>query len=319
MRPAILLTSGLVALALSSNAQRFTLMPQVGMEKARTAIQYNNLPSFSPLSGQLSPYIGARFNYKMKTGHGAFVSAGTNRSIVSYDFANVESGRDLYSAYTGKYKLNLQAGYQYNSKPIYLNKAAAARSLKQAQEKKQAEKGYSSYKSRCGMYAGRCGSGNNNASNSTPSTVQDKGWYVSVQPSVGAAYIPSVKNSLNTKTTGSQSIYNFEAGNYNYAFVTGVGFELGKNEQRKVTLGINYLKGIGNLNDEVIATGTDAKPTFTRLNSSSSTWSVTAGIPLTLGKKKQVAKQVPPPPPPMQRGHHRYEKYEGKCGRYRSA
>jgi hypothetical protein len=236
----------------------------------------------------------------MKTGHGAFVSAGTNHSIVSYDFANVESGRDLYSAYTGKYKLNMQAGYQYNSKPIYLNKAAAARSLKQLQEKKQAEKGYSSYKSRCGMYAGRCGSGNNNASNSTPSTVQDKGWYVSVQPSVGAAYIPSVKNSLNTKTTGSQPVYNFEAGNYSYALVSGVGFELGKNEQRKVTLGINYLKGIGNLNDEVIATGTDAKPTFTRLNSSSSTWSVTAGIPLTLGKKKQVAKQVPPPPPPMQ-------------------
>lgn len=312
MKPAILFTFGFVALAFIANAQRLTLMPQFGIQNSRTAVQYNNAPSFLPLGGELSPYIGARVDYKTKKGHGAFLAVGTNRSIVSYDFANLETGMKTYQAATGNFKMNLQGGYQYSTKPMYFKKqAATTKSVKQVSEYRRE---YSEVKrSSCGGYRSHCSRSNNStASQTSVASKEDKGWYMSVQPSIGAAFIPSVGESVSMKTAGSQPMYSYKAGNYNLGIVSGVGFEFGKNVNRRLTISLNYLKGISNLDNEQFVSSAEIKPVVTNLKSTSSTWTLSAGIPLTLNKKKTVVKPLPPPPPPAR-------SYEGRCGRYRSA
>lgn len=311
MKPTILLALGFVAIGFVANAQRLTFMPQFGIQNSRTAVQYNDAPSFLPLGGQLSPYIGARLDYKAKKGHGAFLAVASNRSIVSYDFANPETGMNAYQAAEGNFKMALQGGYQFSTKPMYFKKpAATAKSVKQVSEYKNE---YNEAKrSRCGAYKSHCTRSNSSAASETSvATKEDKGWYMSVQPSIGAAFIPSVGESVSMKTAGSQPMYSYKAGNYNAGIISGVGFEFGKNDQRRITLSLNYLKGISNLDNEKFVSSPEVKPVVTNLKSTSSTWSLSAGIPITLNKKKAIVKPVPPPPPTRSS--------EGRCGRYRSA
>lgn len=303
MKPTILLSLGFVALGFIANAQRFTVMPQLGIQSSRTAIEYNNAPSFLPLGIQLSPYAGARLDYKTKKGHGAFVAVATNHSIVSYDFSNLENGMNAYQATSGEFKMALQGGYQFNSKPMYFKKPAASKSSASVSEN-------STVRSYCGAYRSHCSRSNNSAaSQNRIASKVDQGWYISVQPSIGAAFIPSVGESVSTKTAGSRRMYSYKAGNYNLGIVSGVGFEFGKNVERRFTINVSYLKGIGNLDNEKISSASEIKPTVTYLSSKSSGWTLSAGIPITLNKKKTVVKPVEPPK----------RSYEGRCGRYRSA
>ncbi len=309
MKPAILLILGSVALGSIATAQRLTLMPQLGLENSKTSIQYNNAPSFSPLGGQMSMTPGARLDYKTKAGHGVFVAAGTSRSTVSYNFSNLETGGNTYQVSQGDLKLNVQSGYMFSSKPIYFNKTAAGKNKSSASKSlATANENNIGERSRCGAYRSHCGK--NNVENSKTAAVEkDKGWFVSVQPSIGAAYNPGANESLDTKTSASQNMYSYKAGNWNLALVSGIGFEFGKNVERRFTVNVNYLKGITNL-DEKITSPSDAKPIVTNLSSKTSSWTVSAGIPITLNKKKKVVK---PESQPQLRSQ------ESKCSRYKAA
>lgn len=248
MKSTILLSLGFVALGFIGNAQRVTFMPQAGIQSSRTAIQYNNGPSFLPSGGQLSPFMGARLDYKSKKGHGAFIGVASNHSIVSYDFPNLETGMNVYQANVGSFKMDLQAGYLFSSKPLYFKKSVPAKSAKAVSENPSGN--YYGERSHCSGY-GHCSRSNNSVvSQSKVESQKDKGWYVSVQPSLGAAYIPSVGESVSMKTAGSQPMYSYKAGNYNWAVVPGIGFEFGKNLERRITVNINYIKGISNLDNE---------------------------------------------------------------------
>ncbi|MBA4139976.1 MAG: hypothetical protein H0X70_05650 [Segetibacter sp.] len=310
MKSTILFILGSVALGSIATAQRLTLMPQLGLENSRTSIQYNNTPSFLPIGGQMSPYAGARLDYKTKKGHGVFIAAATNRSSISYDFSNLETGRSAYQVTQGDLKMNLQSGYMFSSKPIYFNKSAASKNKSSASKTSTSlSENTIGERSHCSAYRSHCGK-NNTESSKTAAIEKDKGWSVSVQPSIGAAYKPSADESISTKTSGGQPVYSYNAGNWKLGVVTGVGFEFGKNLDRRFTINVNYLKGITNL-DEKISSPSEVKPIVTNLSSKTSSWSVSAGIPITLNKKKKAVKSIEAQP--------QFRSSQSKCGRYKAA
>lgn len=301
MKPAILLIQVLVAVGFAATAQRFSLQPQIGLENSLSSVRYNDLSSFAPLGNQISPYIGARLDVKTKLGHGAFLGIGTNRSGVSYTFSDPETGMTSYKASLDNLKLNIQAGYQFNTKPIYLKKARSGKNVKSTSETKSGQKSCAYYRSSCGAYKSHHG-----ASSRTLAQSKNKRWNVIIQPSLGAAFIPSVNASLSTKTEQNKLTYVYTAGNWSTALISGVGFEFDKGAQRRFSVNINYMKGIGNLNDQKISSNTEGKSIVTNLNSSTSSWNLTVGVPFTLNKKK-----VTKPTPSIYR-------YYGGCRKYRS-
>jgi len=125
-----------------------------------------------------------------------------------------------------------------------------------------------------------------------PSTSGNKGWFVSIQPSVGMAFVPAVKTDVSTQTQGNKNSVTYIAGNYNSAVTAGVGFEFGKNTEKKFVIGVQYLQGIGNLDERTVSTSSGGKSTVTSLSSSVSGLNFTVGIPISLTKKKPVTKQV---------------------------
>ncbi len=103
-------------------AQKFTLQPQVGMQNSTTRLSVNNLNSFNPLSSQLAPMLGIRADYKMKNGFGPFVGITTNRSTVAFNFSSPETATTNYTATMGDYQVQLQAGLQARTNPLYFKK-----------------------------------------------------------------------------------------------------------------------------------------------------------------------------------------------------
>ena len=95
MRTAALTLLSFVAFTLAAKAQKFSLLPQVGFENSKTKILYNNHPSFSPSGVVFSPQAALQLNYKMKSGHGAYLGAASSRSTVSFSFTDPETGPDL--------------------------------------------------------------------------------------------------------------------------------------------------------------------------------------------------------------------------------
>ena len=71
MRNAVLAL--LLFVATAANAQRFSLLPQVGFENSKTSISYNNKEYFSPVGGQFTPQASLRLDYTSKKGHGLFL------------------------------------------------------------------------------------------------------------------------------------------------------------------------------------------------------------------------------------------------------
>src|SRR4051812_39643916 len=120
--PALLLC---VMLGFAANAQKFTLLPQVGFESFKTSLQYNNLQSFTPKNVQLAPRLGLRADYAFKKIGGPYLGISTSRSSVAVNFASPESGMNIAKISNGAMNLRLEAGYQVNSKPFYFNKAGA--------------------------------------------------------------------------------------------------------------------------------------------------------------------------------------------------
>ena len=307
MRTAALTLVSLVAFGYATKAQKFSLLPQVGFENSKATIRYNDLSSFSPAGVSFSPQVGLKFTYTSKPGHGVFLGAASSRSIVPFSFTDPENGMNNYKTTTGDMQLRFETGYQFNSKPLYFKKTGT-NTVKQAENKIAEKKSCSS-----SSYRSHCLKNKSTASRSaTPGkqkqTLQstNRGSWVRLQPSVGMGFIPAVKTDVITKIENGQTAYEYRAGNWNTALMTGMGFEFGKNKTRLFTLSINYFKGIGNLDKQTISTVTATKTLTTQLQSKVSGWNMRIGVPFTLGAKKPAIKQ-----------QTQKKTQQSKCGQYR--
>ncbi|HEX5651728.1 MAG TPA: hypothetical protein VFX58_01560 [Chitinophagaceae bacterium] len=290
MRTAAFTLVFFVACYSAAKAQRFTILPQVGFENSRTSIQYNEGDQFSPLGVKFSPQASLRLNYASKPGHGFFLGASSSRSVVSFSFTDPETGMNNFSATTGDMQIRLEGGYLFNSKPVYFNKAKSANSKSSTSSAKKScgtssfNSSSSCQKSSTASYS-RCGSSQSKAKQAV--TTKNKGSWLRIQPSLGMAFIPAVQSDMITKTSASQSTYEYRAGNWRTAVTAGAGFEFGNNSNRLFTISINYLKGLGNLDDVTLNTVSGTKSVTTVLSSKTSGWNLRAGIPFSLSKSKQ--------------------------------
>jgi len=282
----------------AANAQ-FSILPQLGLENSRTSLEFNDLYSVSKNNAKLLPEAAIRLDYKFKNGHGPFVGIATSRSIIKFNFSDPERGVDAYKVSRGNTQLRLEGGYQISTRPIYFKKPTAGKSTKVWYQKNTTKN--------CGGYVSRnsCGSKSYKAS---VAKSKDKGSWVRIQPSLGAAYIPSTPSSgIDTKSQGTQTRYEYNAGNWKTALISGVGFEFGKNALSKFNVSINYIRGMGNL-EKSITTESGNKLTTTYLESRASGWNLRMGIPISLSKKKSIAKQ-----PVIEKTYNE----ERKCSQYK--
>jgi len=282
--------SGLfIVSAIAMNAQKLSLTPQVGFENSRTSVNYNNLGSFAPLGGEFNPQVSLRLDYKFKQGFGPYIGVSTSRSGVLYNFNDVENGMNIYNATKSNMQLRMEAGYQYTTKPIFFNKTKQSTGTSTSKTK-------SPGKSSCGSYSYRSSCSKSSSSRSShcqsknaaakKAENKNKGGWMRLQPSMGIGYIAAPKTDIVTKTGGGQTAYEYRAGNWNTAFLTGMGFEFGRNEQRLLNVSINYFKGIGNMNPQTVSNESGIKTSHATLESKASGWNMRVGIPFTLGEKK---------------------------------
>ena len=294
MRNAALTLLLFVTLASATNAQRFSLLPQVGFESSKTNVSYNNQEKFSPLGTRFSPQASLILQYASKKGHGLFAGIASSRNAVDYQFSDPENGMTQYSATEADMQLRFEGGYQFTFKPIYFNnsKSSSSKTSSGSSTKKSCGSAAKSSSS-CGKpettYS-RCGS----SKQKTEQKNVAKGGWMRIQPSVGMAYIATDGPDIVAKTQNGQQVYSYPAGGWNTAVMGGLGFEFGKNKTRMLTVNVNYLKGLGNLDDQTMTTVSGTKTTTTTLSSSSDAWSLRIGIPFTLGSssaKTSAAKQ----------------------------
>jgi len=293
MRTAALTLLSFVAFEYASEAQKFSLLPQVGFENSKTTIRYNNLSSFSPAGVVFSPQVALQFTYTSKPGHGFFLGAASSRSIVPFSFTDPENGMNNFKTTTGDMQFRLEGGYQFSSKPVYFKKPGN-KVIKPVQNNISEKKncGSWSYSSHC--IKRKNVSGLSAGTDKLKQRVQgsiNKGSWVRLQPSVGMGFIPFTQTDVLTKIQGGQTRYEYRAGNWNTALITGMGFEFGKDKTRLLTVNVNYFKGIGNLNTQTISTVTGTKTLTTQLQSNVSGWNMRIGMPFTLGVKKPAIKQ----------------------------
>lgn len=85
MRPALLTGIMFFAFICITSGQKFTFLPQIGIENNRTTLNYNNTSSFSPLGSEMAPKLSARVEYQFMKRQGVFVGIATNRSVVSFN------------------------------------------------------------------------------------------------------------------------------------------------------------------------------------------------------------------------------------------
>jgi hypothetical protein len=316
MRTAALTLLSFVAFGYAANAQKFTLLPQVGFENSKTQVSYNNSSDFSPAGIVFSPQVGLQFAYKTKPGHGIFLGASTSRTTVPFSFSNPETGYADYKTVTGNMQVRLEGGYQFSSKPFYFKKQSNAVTKSPASTATLKATNTTTQKRSCGTYSYKSSCLKNKSeakrvpgANEIKQPTISKGSWVKLQPSVGMGYIPFTKTDVITKMQNGQTTYEYRAGNWNTALVAGMGFEFGRNNTRLFTLSVNYLKGIGNLERQTVSTVVGTKTSTTQLQSEVSGWNMRIGVPLTLGAKnsaiqqKQSVKKVEQPKP--------------KCGQYR--
>jgi hypothetical protein len=287
--------SGLfIVSALAMNAQKLSLTPQVGFENSRTSVNYNNLGSFAPLGGEFDPQVSLRLDYKFKQGFGPYIGASTSRSAVLYGFNDIENGMNSYFATKANMQLRMEAGYQYTSKPIFFNKTkqSSTSSSKTNSSGKSSCGGYS-YRSSCsGSYSSRSAHCQSKNIAMRKSENKNKGGWVRLQPSVGIGYIAAPQPDVFIKTVGGLTAYEYRAGNWNTAFLTGLGFEFGRNKQRLLNVSINYFAGIGNLEKQTISSQSDIKTSYATLESKASGWNMRIGIPFTLAEKSSKQKNT---------------------------
>ncbi len=308
MRTALTLLSFAV-LVNAAQAQKFSIIPQVGFENSKTNVRFNDLSGFSPAGVVFSPQAVLHLTYKSKPGHGAFLGAASSRTIVPFQFTDPENGMNNYKTTSGDMQWRFEGGYQFSSKPIYFKKPGNKTTKPTVNNLAQ--------KKTCGSYSYRSSCSKNKMTEARPASTDKqkqiiskskKGSWVRLQPSAGLGYIPSVKKDIIQKSQGGQTHYEYRAGNWNTALITGMAFEFGKNENRLFNVSINYFKGLGHLDNQSISTTTGTKTYTTHLNSDVSGWNMRIGVPFTLGAKKPVVKP---------QNDQKIQSPKTSCGQYR--
>jgi len=268
MRKAALAGLVFVACGFATNAQ-LSVTPRVGIEKSSTHVKYNNTSCISPMSSNISPQIGLRADYLFNKTHGPFAGVATNRSMVTYEFTNPETGDKEFTASQGDWRLRLEAGYQYSTKPISLAKKAkqlAVNASDAAQHPCAARR----------------------MMQAAATAVQKSDLNLRIQPYAGMAFIPNSQTAIITGSRSNETVYQYNAGNWSTALITGVNFAFAKGSTNKFVVGVQYLAGLGNMNEETLTTPLETKQLNTQLSSSTSLWSVTVGMPLSFTRPKQA-------------------------------
>lgn len=306
MRIAALLLA-FMACSHAMNAQ-LSLLPQVGFENSRTIIQYNDQNMFSPLGVKFSPQASLRLNYASKQGHGFFIGAATSRSTVVFNVADAENGISNYKAMLANMQVRLEGGYQFSSPKINLGKSKGGSTVASMPATSTVTQS-NSYSSRCrqkSYSSARCGMKSSSARTAAPDKVKGTSW-MRLQPSIGMGLIPAVKTDIVSWGQG----YEYRAGNWNTALITGANIEFGKNNTSLFTVSVNYFNAMGNLGKQTISTVNAGKTTTTVLQSDVSGWNVRVGIPFSLSKS--TAAKTPKAPKVEKAARPE----RNKCGQYR--
>jgi len=280
--------SGLfIVSSLAMNAQKLSLTPQVGFENSKTSVNYNNLGSFAPLGSVFDPQVSLKLDYKFKQGFGPYIGASTSRSGVLYSFNDLENGMNTYIATKANMQVRLEAGYQFTTNPIFFKgKNSTGTSASKTRYSSSSSCNSYSYRSGCSKnYSSQSSRCQSKTSFAKKTESKNKGGWVRLQPSMGFGYIAAPKTDIVSKTQGGLSAYEYRAGNWNTAFLTGMGFEFGRNKQRLMNVSINYFKAIGNMGQQTISNESGIKSTYATLESAASGWNMRIGIPFTLAEK----------------------------------
>jgi hypothetical protein len=236
-------------------AQQLTVTPQVGIQSSNTKIGFNNSPYTAPYRTEV-PYLGARFVYESKRGHGPYLNFSMGTNTNTYQVSSPSS------PYLGSFSLartdlfRIEGGYQWNTKPLYFKRIW-----------------------------------NNNISAEEFARMEKKGWHVRFQPFIGVGY--NLRNGTpyehymidhGTVTTYSSS--------GNFVLSSGLMLEFGKNDKRKFSLSFNYVAGLNGGQSTIIDRTINGVNYQTHLYNRSSGFNVTLGVPLTLfGKKERKYKK----------------------------
>jgi hypothetical protein len=275
MRKAALTGLVFVACGFATSAQ-FSVTPRVGIEQAFTCVQYNNTTCINPMSSNFSPQIALRMDYLFHKTHGPFVGVATNRSIVTYEFTNPETGDKEFTASQGDWKMRLEAGYQVSSKPIALGRTAKPSTVKAPDVL------LTPCAARKMMLA-------------QAAIAKKPVMNVRIQPYAGMAFVPNPQTAISSAFRSNETVYQYSAGNFTSAFISGVNLAFSKGDVGKFVLGVQYLKGIGNMNTESMTSALDNKQLNTQLSSSASAWNLTIGMPLSFSKSKPAVQKVVAP------------------------
>jgi hypothetical protein len=106
------------------------------------------------------------------------------------------------------------------------------------------------------------------------------------------AFIPNPSTAIASTFKSSETVYQYSAGNWTSAVITGVNLAFAKGDINKYVVGIQYLKGISNLCNETLTTPADGKVMSTQLSSRSAAWNVTVGMPLNFTKNKPTIQKT---------------------------
>jgi hypothetical protein len=297
MKPAAITLMLVLLVAVTANAQ-LSFLPQIGFEQSKTSVRVNDLSSFSPMGFTNNFKANLRADYRFKKGHGPYISIGTTPGAIAFSFSEVANVSNNFKAASNALQFKIESGYQYSSKPISLKKTTKKQTAQRTTQTVVTNR-------RCGTYSYY----HRERTTTTPAIKQNNNLNMRLQPSIGVAYIPSVKNDI----ISNGSVYQYNAGNYKTAMVSGMGFEFGKGTQRLFTISIFYTKGFSNLKEQEI-TNTENNKINTRLNSNSSAWGMTIGMPFSFSKNKKIA-AVPTQTKIITEQRHRYQ-YRSKCGSY---
>jgi hypothetical protein len=281
-----------LALIVQAAQSQLSFTPRIGFENANTRVSVNDGKFILPLSNQLTPQAGARFDYRFKKGHGVFAGISASSTTVAFSFTNPEQSFSSNFSSRSATQVRLEGGYQFNTKPILFK--SNSNTSKPAMQRRNGcgkSKSESNMKQGCGSYSRSSSHCEKSKSNLAKHKSSKQPMLMRLQPQLGMAYIPSVKNDFASKVEGGQSTYSYYAGNWNTAVIGGMGFEFSKGKTKLFQVNLQYLKGLGNLSSRTLTTHDGSKSVETTYSSRASSWSLNFGVPVSFAKKSSANKK----------------------------
>jgi hypothetical protein len=234
-----------------TNAQQLVLTPQVGFQGSKTKTLFNNSPYYVP-GNYATGMLGFRLNYQSKKGHGPYIAAGLVSTTTNYELMDL--GMPYHSSLgitTDAFRV--QAGYQWNSKPLYFKRLW-----------------------------------DNHTSAAEFAAQKKKGWSVRFQPYIGAGVdFRSGNYGHDIAQINNTSIVTY-SNRRDFHIASGINLEFGRNDKKKFTLGIGYVQSLNGCSNNSTYIQNSGSGNFyqTQICGRTSGFHVTLGIPLTLWKKR---------------------------------